>query len=261
MDKSNIAYLINSTPKYFYILDLHLTMLKRYASDLQWPIYLATEEPNNPLLLKLKEKFPFLIIIPLTEEQEPFFESRIAAIEALPPSIDYIFPIQDDFLLEGRPMSHVIEEVIDILENNPLCSSLRLMPCPGPSEKDSLYRNTVWRILDFDNDSLIFTYQATIWRRESYLKYMRSLLTLIPSNLSRKERNNLAIKTNIAEIHVGQNILREYKELHLAWPREGVHPNAVYLSPWPYRPTAIVRGKLEPWVVELAQREKVSLYP
>jgi hypothetical protein len=259
MDNKNIAYLINSTPKYFYILDLHLTMLKRYASELSWPIYLATEEPNHPLLQKLKIKFPSITIIPLTQEQEPFLESRVAAIESLPPSIDYIFPIQDDFLLEGRPITYVIEEAIDILEKNSLCSSLRLMPCPGPSEKDKLFKNTPWRILDFENDYLIFTYQATIWRRESYLKYMRSLLTLIPSYLSRKERNDMAIKTNIAEIQVGQNILREYKELHLAWPREGVHPNAVYLSPWPYRPTAIVRGKLEPWVLELAQREKVSL--
>jgi hypothetical protein len=33
----------------------------------------------------------------------------------------------------------------------------------------------------------------------------------------------------------------------------------VYLSPWPYRPTAIVQGRLEPWAAELGKREGVPL--
>jgi hypothetical protein len=33
----------------------------------------------------------------------------------------------------------------------------------------------------------------------------------------------------------------------------------VYLSPWPYRPTAIVHGRLEPWAAELGLREGVPL--
>jgi hypothetical protein len=33
------------------------------------------------------------------------------------------------------------------------------------------------------------------------------------------------------------------------------------LCPWPYRPTAIVKGRLEPWAEELGRREGFNLKP
>ena len=44
MDRTDVAILVNSTPAYYYILPLFFTMLRRYAPDLEWPVYLATEE-------------------------------------------------------------------------------------------------------------------------------------------------------------------------------------------------------------------------
>ena len=44
MNRQDICILINSTPKYYYLLPLHLTLIRRYAPFLHWPIYFATEE-------------------------------------------------------------------------------------------------------------------------------------------------------------------------------------------------------------------------
>ena len=70
-----VAYVINTTPKYFYLLKLHITLLKRYAAELEWPIYIATEEQNHPTILALKEEFHYITIIPLQAQDAGFFES------------------------------------------------------------------------------------------------------------------------------------------------------------------------------------------
>ena len=128
MDDTTCAYLINTTPKYFYLLPLHISLLHRYAPSCTWPIYIATEAPELLLLLPLAK----VNIIHLPTNAEAFFDSRAEAVRRLPPSIKYVFPIQEDFLLEGRPMKEPIQEAIDLLNTHPNLSSVRLMPCPGP---------------------------------------------------------------------------------------------------------------------------------
>lgn len=271
MNRTDVAYLINTTPRYFYLLPLHLRLIQRYAFNMRWPVYLATEVPEHPDIVKLCSEFPNLNIIPLTQEQEPFLESRLAATESLPESIKYVFPIQEDFLLEGRPMDDVIENGLQIMDlSNNLVASIRLMPCPGPVGTRQ-WRDSKWRELG-EEDSLIFTFQATLWRREAYAEYMRAVLKEIPEGMNQKQKIDIQIRQNIAENHTGQRIIRgmcaytegrnpitQANHVHLAWPREGSWPNAVYLSPWPYRPTAIVRGTLQQWAKDLAEREGVPL--
>jgi hypothetical protein len=259
MNRTDVAYLINTTPKYFYMLSLHLNLLQRYAPELKWPVYLATEVSEHPEILSLKEAFPALNIIPLTQEEEPFLESRLAATRKLPESIKYVFPIQEDFLLEGRPIEQVLENGLLIMDQSAPVASLRLMPCPGPVGTQR-FKDSKWRILGKE-DSLIFTFQATIWRRERYAEYLEAVVKEIPEGLSQKQKVEIQIKQNIAENHTGQKILRltQASHVHLAWPREGSWPNAVYLAPWPYRPTAIVQGKLQQWARDLAEREGVPL--
>lgn len=263
MNRTDVAYLINTTPRYFYLLRLHLSLLARYASEMKWPVFLATEVPDHPDITNLLMEFPSLKILPLTQDQEPFLESRLAATEKLPGDIKYVFPIQEDFLLEGRPMTDVLENGLQILDESAV-ASIRLMPCPGPVGTET-FRGSKWRILG-DKDSLLFTFQATIWRRESYADYLRAVLKEIPEGLSKAQKIDIQIRQNIAENHTGQGILRanslrRENHFHLAWPREGSWPNAVYLAPWPYRPTAIVRGKIQKWALDLAEREGVAVAP
>lgn len=242
----NCAYLINTTPKYFYLLPLHIALLHRYS--VTWPIYIATEA---------REELPDLSgvnIIDLPKEKEGFWDSRAEATRLLPNHIKYVLPMQEDFLLEGRPINEVIEQAISLMENHPI-SSMRLMPCPGP--KGLAFGGTRWRILDYPQDSLLFTYQATLWRRGDYMEFMNLLIKQVSHKP--ESQNRVAIKMNLAESEQGHLLLKSLGKLHLAWPREGSHPNAVYLCPWPYRPTAVVRGTLEPWAAELMVREGFSL--
>ena len=83
MDRQDVCILINSTPKYFYLLPLQLTMLKRYAPKLQWPIYFATEALDHPIVSKLILEFN-VKILSLSHSHESFLESRQAALSKLP---------------------------------------------------------------------------------------------------------------------------------------------------------------------------------
>lgn len=243
-----VAYLINTTPKYFYLLPLHIALLHRY-SKMDWPIYIATEA--RELLPDLP---PQINIIDLPQEKEGFWDSRAEAVRRLPDDIKYVLPMQEDFLLEGRPIQEVIEQALDLMETHPI-SSMRLMPCPGP--KGLPFGTTKWCVLDYPQDSLLFTYQATLWRRGDYMEFMNLLIKQVSHKP--ESQNRVAIKMNLAESEQGHLLLKSLGKLHLAWPREGSHPNAVYLCPWPYRPTAVVRGTLEPWAAELMVREGFSL--
>jgi hypothetical protein len=255
MDRTDTAYLINTTPKYFYLLPLHITLLHRYAPNLKWPIYLATEAPE---LLPVLEH-PNLVILKLPMTASGFLESRAVATEMLPQSIKYVFPMQEDFLLEGRPMEKEIAEAFSALDTSSLVHSVRLMPCPGPKSKRKYMGSSCSTLeeLDFKLE-MVFTYQATIWERTAYQTFMTTLLHKL-AGLSQKEKNRMAISVNIAEIQDGQTILKQLNGVHLSVPREYAHPNAVYLCPWPYRPTAVVRGTLEPWAIQLAEREGLPL--
>lgn len=281
MNRVDVAYLINTTPKYFYLLDLHLTLLERYAGwgkeeGLSWHVFIATEAHEHSTIKSLQEKFPKLSLLHLLPEEESFFESRLVGCRLLPKEIKYVFPIQEDFLLEGRPMWGVIEEACGILDRTSnmrawdTVNSLRLMPCPGPKGEKS-FEDSKWKVLEYNKktarletpgkDEYVFTYQATLWRRQAYEEFMAALSQQI-DHYPPDKKNDAAIKTNLAEVEMGQRYITDrIGGIHLAWPREGDQPNAVYLAPWPYRPTAVVRGRLMDWAVELGSREKVLATP
>lgn len=254
----SVAYLINTTPKYFYLLRLHLTCLFRYSSI--HSVFLATEAHDHPTILSLKTEFPQITIIPLTQAQDGFFESRAAAVRALPANYTIILPMQDDFILEARPdLSAAIHLFID-----PAVASVRVMPCPRPSPDASSYKDH-WKVLEFSQNDYVFTYQATLWRRNVYQTFMDELITAVTADfgtdLTSAQRAQIAIRHNYAEVAQGQALLQNVTKelLHLSCPRAGPQPNAVYLAPWPYRPTAVVHGRLEQWAIELADRECVKL--
>ena len=89
MNRTDIAYLINSTPKYYYLLPLHLLLLRRYAPELAWPIYIASEEPEHPILVECVNTHG-VKILPLKQADRFFLESRLAATLALPPELSLI---------------------------------------------------------------------------------------------------------------------------------------------------------------------------
>ena len=254
MERSDVAYLINSTPKYFYILELHILLLKRYAPSCKWPIYFATEVPDHPLCAHLNTTYS-VQIIPLEVEHSSFLQSRARAVELLPSTIKYVLPVQEDFLLERYVDIDSITQSLNILDNDENIISCRYMPCPGP-HANSINYSEHWKYLDSRYDEYMFTFQATVWRCTDYLKLFKKLLEYI-STVSAEKRRYVEIDYNIAENKVGVSLFNEvFKEQsHIAYIRAGKYPNAVYLSPFPYRPTAIVKGVLQPFAKELVYRE------
>jgi hypothetical protein len=262
MDRQDVCLLLNSTPKYFYVLPLQLTMLRRYAPKLKWPVYFATEVPDHPIAKQLESEFD-VKILSLPKEKEGFLESRETALRLLPSEILYVLPLQEDFLLDRSPDTEALQDALFILDTDRYVSSLRLMPCPGPDESDAPYvKDKPWKILG-EKNTYIFTYQATLWRKMDLMMYFQSLLSSIAKDFGNRpyeEKKYLALTSNVGENHYGQKVLKNalLNVLHLCWPRAHQNPNAVYLSPWPYRPTAVVRGRLEPFAEELFRREGVK---
>ena len=242
------------------MLELQVVMIRRYATSIQWPIYLATEVPEHEVCVKLAKEFG-VEILSLKAEDAGFLESRAAALRMLPSTVKYVLPLQEDFLLDRQPMLSELLEALYYMEIDNKISSVRLMPCPGPVESDVLYaQGKPWAVLG-DDDVYLFTYQATFWRKENLLAYFSELIKTTSG--SEEEKRAAALRMNIAETYVGKDILKKIlpSSIHLAYKRVGKWSNAVYLCPWPYRPTAIVRGKVEPFAEELFRREGVRYSP
>ena len=259
MDRKDVCILINSTPRYFSVLELQLRLLRRYAKELHWTIFFATEAYTTPFVKNLQKQYS-IEVIPLENHETGFLESREAALHKLPKSYTYVLPLQEDFLLDREPMYDKLAEACRILDMDRNVGSLRLMPCPGPIEKDFLYNPLLnWKVLSED-DSMTFTYQATLWRTYDLHTYYTTLVTSIakdfPLAITPEQKKSIALKMNCAETSYGQSKLRSNPYvLHLSWDRVGPWSNAVYLCPFPYRPTAIVQGSIEPFAQELSRRE------
>jgi hypothetical protein len=263
----NVAILVNSTPSYYYILPFFFGMLQRYGGNLNWKIYLGTEMADHPICKQVGENFG-VELVRIPSAFAGFIDSRWYCLTYLQGKHDYVLPLQDDFILEMPARLDALSEILELMETNSEIASVRLMPCPGPAKGTALYKDTELRELSSKTDTYGFTYQATIWRWEDCLVWFQLLADRLQTAAPReftdpKQRVRLEVGANIAENADGQRKFWELSEAlkwhHLAWERVGPWPNAVYLSPFPYRPTAIVRGALEGWAKELAKREGFAL--
>jgi hypothetical protein len=102
---------------------------------MNWPIYLATEEPEHPMCKLLEEKYNVKLLV-LEKMYDSFLNSRKRALELLPESIKYVLPMQEDFLLERYIDLETVKESIEILDSHKNIFCIRYMPCPGPNEKN-----------------------------------------------------------------------------------------------------------------------------
>ena len=258
------AYLVNSTPKYYGILPLHFTLLRRYGWE-GMPLFLATEEPNHPVCKQLAADGVELIVLDAADAG--FLDSRRAALAALQRfgDFDYVIPVQDDFLLDRAPNMTALLDAMKMIVG-PIVSA-RLMPCPGPGGL-TMKSGPSWAGLTPQTDTYGFTFQATMWRLDACLDWYTALCAKLEAEwpvatTSVDHRRFIEVKSNFAENPEGQKFFWEFfrgrKQVHVGWRRAGPWSNAVYLCPWPYRPTAIVQGKLEPWAAELGKREGVPI--
>jgi hypothetical protein len=266
MDK--VAYLVNSTPAYYYMLPLHFTLIRRYAPFMT-DLFLATEVPDHPICQQVVKEHG-VTLIPLDTKEAGFLASRAAALQQLSLSGKYLYviPAQEDFLVDRVPDFGALVEGLVILEDSQgLIASARLMPCPGPKGTPMAHQH-LWAGLTPATDQYGFTFQATLWSLEAccawYMALVKKLELEWPmATTSPQARRHIEIRGNFAENTEGQQFFwkffKERRQVHIGWLRAGPWSNAVYMCPWPYRPTAIVNGRLEPWAEELGRREGVSL--
>lgn len=263
------VYLVNSTPKYYFMLPLHFALLERYGSATVDAMHkvLATEVPDHPICKEIAEKYG-VEILPLDPKDAGFLDSRAAALRALDAQgkWEFVLPMQEDFLLDRRDGDDWIRVgAMSQLKAGKGVASVRLMPCPGPKKPQS--EAAAWWDLDKDYDEYGFVFQATLWRLDSCLAFYTAITERLErmwpkATTSPARRIDIEVRANFAENVDGQRFFWEFfarrGEKHMAWQRTGAWSNAVYLCPWPYRPTAIVKGKVEPWAIELAQREGMA---
>jgi hypothetical protein len=264
MDRTDVVILVNSTPTYYYILPLFFTMLRRYAPGLKWTVVLATEEPEHEVCQQVKGGHG-VELLTLDKAESGFLESRLAALRVLKDRFAYVFPLQDDFLLEMPMNGSAFHKLLEEMDKSAPIVSARCMPCPGPKTPGKCFKELPgWKPLVEKMDTMGFVFQATMWRTvacyEWYERICWRLEKICPKRVTTAaERKRVEISANIAENATGQmefwNWSAEKKYGHIAFERAGSWKNAVYLSPFPYRPTAIVRGELEPWARELMERE------
>jgi len=263
-----VAYLVNSTPSCYYMLPLHFGLVRRYAPFMK-NLFLATEVPDHPVCVAVAKEYG-VELIPLKGVDAGFLESRRSALLTLVNRFKYILPAQEDFLLERPADQAAMEEALKIMKDtNGDIVSARLMPCPGP-KGEVFEANPHWAFLSEKTDAYGFTFQATLWNTNACYTWYEALCVKLEkeypfAKTAPDQRRHVEIRANFAENVEGQRFFwkifasNDYDGLHIAWRRAGPWPNAVYLSPWPYRPTAIVQGRLEPWAVELGKREGIIM--
>lgn len=245
------------------LVEVQVTCIRRYAKELDdIPIFLATEMNSSSPLVERILRLHNIHHILLQKHESEFLESRVAAVKYIPPEYEFILPLQEDFWLDRRPDLISLNEAIVILHSDKKVKSVRLMPSPGPHISDIVY-NGRWKILS-EADEYKFTFQATMWRSSVYLNFLEEIIrtaryTFDSSNLSNTQWSKYCVSINVAENYNGQKVFSDTSmnadSIHLSIDREHRGQNAVYMAPWPYRPTAVVRGKLEPWAKEFALRE------
>jgi len=265
IEMNRCAYLVNSTPKYYFMLPLHFALLRRHAPLLEMPLILATEEPDHPICQQVARDYG-VELLPLKKEDSGFLKSRATALQSLALSARflYVLPVQEDFLLDRAPdYEAILDAMATMLHTKGLIASVRLMPCPGP--KGAVFESSpIWAGLTPETDTYGFTFQATLWTLDSCLLWYTALCEKLEKEFpvattDPVARLHVEIRGNFAENTEGQRFFWEFfrhrRQAHIGSIRAGPWPNAVYMAPWPYRPTAIVQGKLEPWASELAARE------
>jgi hypothetical protein len=97
MNRNDIAYVVESCRRTFYLLDLHFTLLQKYCPGIQWPVYvICREKAHYSQRANLYEKYPGV--------------KEIESLGDIPSHIQYICRTKDSVFLKGQP---ILENIIE----------------------------------------------------------------------------------------------------------------------------------------------------
>ncbi len=250
---NSVCILVNSCPKYNKIAVASCCLIRRYATGLKWPIYLASaglDDEKKAMMMAAG-----VHIMEQGPENGDFLESRIEALRILRESFSFVLLLQDDFFLDRAPNYDALEETVRMMTENPEIVCTRLMPCPGPTGDVVLGK---WKEIVVD-PYCYFSFQAGVWSIPWLMRFFEEVVrraTPLMTKYPHYSRNQFWLLVNPCETGVGTDVAVELGGRFVGWPRAGRWSNAVYLSPWPYRPTAIEKGVIQPWATEMLKREE-----
>ena len=250
---NSVCVLINSCQKYNPLAVAACRLIGRYAPDLKWPVYFATagltDEQKGEVL-----ECGFTYMEQSASENRDFIESRLHALRVLKEKYAFVLLLQDDFFLDRKPDYEGMDKTVAMMSANPEIVCTRLMPCPGPT--GSLWQAS-WREIEV-GPYCYFSFQAAIWSTEWLVRFFEGVTTKSEGLFAKwpqYSRNQVWILVNPCETEIGTDVAVELGGRFVGWPRVGKWSNAVYLSPWPYRPTAVEKGNLQAWASEMLKRE------
>ena len=204
---NKICYVTYTNSKCSDILDMFLLEQKKYTN---LPMYFITD-------VMIPEQICFLY-----ENQEPYYESWLKCLSSIP--YDYFIYLQEDFILYDHVNQEKINQYLNFLKTNQEFSFIRLLKSGSLNQNKVL--DTLYEIESTNSD--IFSMQATIWRKDDYVKIMNGTKNKIW--LENETYRNFMIQNNLKGLYHydGEN-------------KRGL--NHFDSSIYPYIATALVRGK------------------
>jgi hypothetical protein len=102
MDRHDIAYVVQTCRRDFYLLDLHFTLLGKNGPQIQWPRYvLCTDDAHYSQRANFYEKYPGI--------------SSIQSLEEIPANIRYISLTHSGGFLQEASCCATLEKGVDLL--------------------------------------------------------------------------------------------------------------------------------------------------
>jgi hypothetical protein len=104
MDRDDIAYVVQTCRRDFYLLDLHFTLLGKNGAQIQWPKYvICTDKAHYSQQANFYEKYPGI--------------SSIQSLDEIPANIQYICLTHTEVFLEEAPCADILEKALAIVSS------------------------------------------------------------------------------------------------------------------------------------------------
>ena len=225
--------IIASTHKYCYIWNPFFDLLKKFWPDHPEVYFMSDGSPEY-----LADKYQIRVFN--VHKDLGFLETYEYLLDFV--KTPTVILLQEDFLIERPVNKELINDLIETFKTHKDIGYIRCTPCPGPKGNAIQYPKVMLGLFHPQQDYL-FSFQATIWR----VSFLSQLLQ------GYQHRSTIL---NI-EKDLTQLLSRTSHKL-LGIIRTDNSPDGVFQSPIPYRPTAIIKGQIQPWAIELIKKHQIN---
>lgn len=243
-----------------------LTMWKRYWPDCPFPLFICSDGDLNQLAINYN-----INLIP--REYDPgYIDSWIYGLEHL--SSDNVILLQDDFIIEKKVNTELLETYCNIMNENPNIGFIRLMPFPEPYDGQIHTFNNI-QLKEFEkHERYVFSFQACLWKRKLLIEFFKFIIEKAKKTIIKEHGENQFkqwetdeekwLHLFLRDVHNPEghgyelfNLFPEYIYLGFFDTRPKI--DKAMICPIPYNPTAIWNGKLTCAAQKLFKKEKISV--